>query len=102
MKKMVLCLACFLLMVTLAPCLHAQQQPAPVVQADLEAQIFAPACPAAALNTANPVPGAPSDLFLPAPRLDACTLAICLSICDCVPPKQPHCLNVNTCRCVCR
>jgi hypothetical protein len=101
MKKMILCLACFLLMVTLAPSLDAQQQPA--VQADLEAQIFAPVSPAATVNPADPVPGAPSDLFLPAPQLKSCTLAICLTICgDCIKPKRPVCLNVNTCHCVCR
>jgi hypothetical protein len=90
-------------MVTLAPCLHAQQQPAPMDQADLAAQIFAPASPAATLSAADPAPAAPSDLFPPAPRLDGCTLAICLTFCgDCVSPKRPTCLNVNTCHCVCR
>lgn len=102
MKKMILCLACFLLMVTLAPCLHAQQQPAPLGQAELAAQIFAPVSPAETLSPAAPVPAAPSDLFLPAPQLKGCTLSICLSICDCVSPQHPTCLNVNTCRCVCR
>ena len=103
MKKMILCLTCFLLMVTLAPCLHAQQTPAPIAQADLAAQICAPVSPAATLSLADSVPAAPLDLFLPAPRLASCTLAACLGACpDCVSPKKPTCLNLNTCLCACR
>jgi hypothetical protein len=102
MKKSILCLACFLLMVALAPCLHAQQQPASVNPADLAAQIFAPVSPAETLSPADPVPAAPPDLFMPAPELKGCTLSICLSICECTPPQRATCLNVNTCHCVCR
>jgi hypothetical protein len=100
MKKMIPCLAFFLLLVTLAPCLHAAQ-PAPATQADLAAQIFAPAGTAATASPADPAEKAPSDLFMPAPRL-ACTTLVCIQGCnDCPAGHHGICLDRNTCTCGC-
>lgn len=102
MKKMIPYLAFFLLLVTLAPSLHAAQ-PAPAAQADLAAQIFAPAGAAATASPADPAKAAPSDLFLPAPRLTSCTVTVCIRECnDCPFGHTSYCVSTATCTCGCR
>ena len=59
MKKLPIVLACTLLILTLAPSLHAAQPPAPAAQADLAAQIFAPAGSPATASPADPVKAGP-------------------------------------------
>ncbi len=99
MKKMIPCLAFFLFLVTLAPCLHAAQ-PAPATQADLAAQIFAPAGTAATASSADAAK-APSDLFMPAPRL-ACTVTVCIQECnDCPAGHHGICTDRTNCICGC-
>ena len=103
MKKLLLCLGCFLLIATLAPCLHAAQLPAPAAQVDLAAQIFAPVSSTAAASTADLAKAAPSDLFLPAPKLASCTYSQCLSDCtDCPWGHVNYCISTVTCTCGCR
>ncbi len=99
MKKMIPCLAFFLLLVTLAPCLHAAQ-PAPAAQADLAAQIFAPVSSPA---TASPAKAAPSDLFPPTLKVAGCTVTQCINECsDCPWGTYGYCISAATCRCGCR
>lgn len=101
MKKLTICLACLLFFVTLAPSLHAAQ-PAPAAQADLAAQIFAPASSAATASPADPAK-APSDLLLPAPKLASCTYKECISECnDCPWGHINYCISTVTCECGCR
>ncbi len=103
MKRLTLCFACLLMILTLAPSLHAAQ-PAPASQADLAAQIFAPATPAAA-SPADPAKAASADLFLPAPQpvLACTTYAQCVSGCsDCVWGTHSYCISMATCRCGCK
>jgi hypothetical protein len=101
MKRLTLCFACLLMILTLAPSLHAAQ-PAPATQADLAAQIFAPASCATA-SPADPAKAAPADLLLPAPRLASCTYAVCISECnDCPYPKHGYCISTASCTCGCR
>lgn len=103
MKKLLLCLGCFLLIAALAPCLHAEQLPAPAAQADPAAQIFAPASSTAAASPADLAKTAPSDLFLPAPKLASCTYSQCLAECnDCPWGHINYCISTATCTCGCR
>ena len=102
MKKMIPCLAFFLLFVILAPCLHAAQ-PAPATQADLAAQIFAPAGSPATASPADPAKAAPADLFVPKPKLASCTYQFCISECnDCPWGHTNYCISTVTCECGCR
>ena len=102
MKRMIPCLACFLLLVTLAPALHAAQ-PAPAAQADLAAQIFAPASSPAAVTSMEPAKAAPSVLFPPAPKLASCTYKECISECnDCPWGHTNYCISLADCFCGCR
>ena len=102
MKKMIPCLAFFLLLVTLAPCLHAAQ-PAPATQADLAAQIFAPAGTTATASPADPAKAAAPDLFVPEPRLTSCTVTVCIRGCsDCPFGHTSYCVSTATCECGCR
>jgi hypothetical protein len=102
MKKMIPCLAFFLLLVTLAPCLHAAQ-PAPANQADLLAQILAPASSPAVAAPTDPAKAAPSDLFLPKPKTASCTYSVCISECnDCPFGHTSYCVSLTDCFCGCR
>ncbi|HEY2291479.1 MAG TPA: hypothetical protein VGM86_12330 [Thermoanaerobaculia bacterium] len=102
MKKMIPCLAFFLFLVTLAPCLHAAQ-PAPATQADLLAQILAPAGTTATASPADPGKTAPSDLFLPKPKMASCTYVECISECnDCPWGHTNYCISLEDCFCGCR
>lgn len=103
MKKLTLCLACFLMVLTLTPSLHAAQS-APMSQADLAAQIFAPAS-SAAESPADPAKADSADLFLPAPQqvLACTTYAQCVSGCsDCTFGTHSYCISMVTCRCGCK
>jgi hypothetical protein len=103
MKKLILCLGCFLLIAALAPCLHAEQLPAPTAQADLTTQIFAPASSTAAVSPADPAKAAPADLFPPAPKLASCTYKECISGCDDCPwGHVNYCISTVSCICGCR
>jgi hypothetical protein len=100
MKKAILCLGCFLLILTLAPRLHAETLAAPTVQmtqVDLAAAIFAPAASPAQPNTAK-LP----DLSVPAPRLTTCTVKECISYCnDCPWGHTNYCADRVACICGC-
>jgi hypothetical protein len=101
MKKLPIILACTLLMFVLVPSLHASP-PAPAAQVDL-AQIFAPASSTATAGPADPTKMAPSDLFLPAPKLASCTVKVCLEGCnDCPFGHTNYCISTVTCICGCR
>jgi hypothetical protein len=103
MKKLPIVLACTLLMLVLVPSLHAAP-PAPVSQAELAAQIFAPAGAPATATPADPVKAGTSGL-LPAPRLltNNCTYVECISECDDCPwGHTNYCLSLVTCECGCR
>jgi hypothetical protein len=101
MKKAILCLGCFLLILTLAPCLHAETLPAPQMtqmpQVDLAAAIFAPAASPAQPGTVK-LPA----LSVPAPRLATCTIAECISFCnDCPWGHTNYCADRVACICGC-
>jgi hypothetical protein len=103
MKGLMICFACFLMILALTPSLHAAQ-PAPAVQADLAAQIFAPATSAAA-SPADPAQATSADLFLPVPQkvLACTTYAQCVSGCsDCPWGTHSYCISMTTCRCGCK
>jgi hypothetical protein len=101
MKKLMVCLACCVLFMALASRLHAAQ-PAPAAQADLAAQIFAPADSPAVAAPADPAKAAPSDLFMPEPRLTSCTVTVCIRNCnDCPVGHHGICLSTATCTCGC-
>jgi hypothetical protein len=103
MKKLMICLACFVLCAVLAPSLHAAQL-TPPSQADLAAQIFAPA--SSPVTTASPAdPLKPGTAGLPpALRLvNNCTYVECISECnDCPWGHTNYCLSLITCECGCR
>ena len=100
MKKVILCLGCFLSILTLAPRLHAATLPAPaaqVPQVDLAAAIFAPAASAAQPGTVK-LPA----LSVPAPRLTTCTIKECISYCnDCPWGHTNYCADRVACICGC-
>jgi hypothetical protein len=102
MRKRMICLACcFVLCAVLAPALHAAQLTTPS-QADLAAQIFAPA--ASPTTAADPATAGDAGL-LPAPRLltNNCTYQECISECnDCPWGHTNYCLSLVTCECGCR
>jgi hypothetical protein len=98
MKKATLCLGCFLLVLTLAPSLHAETPPAPMAPVDLAAAIFAPAASPAQPGTVK-LP----DLSIPAPRLTTCTVTECISYCnDCPWGHTNYCADRVACICGCR
>lgn len=100
MKKLPIVFACALLMLVLVPSLHAAQ-PAPAAQVDL-AQIFAPASSTATASPADPTRMAPSDLFLPEPKLASCTVTVCIRECnDCPAGHHGICRSTATCTCGC-
>jgi hypothetical protein len=100
MKKAILCLGSFLLILTLAPRLHADTLPAPtapVTQVDLAAAIFAPAA-----SPAQPSAVKLPDLSVPAPRLTTCTVKECISYCnDCPWGHTNYCADRVACICGC-
>lgn len=100
MKKMILCLGGFLLVLSLAPRLHAETLPAPAAQAvqvDLAAAIFAPAASAAQPGTVK-LP----DLSVPAPKPTSCTVKECISYCnDCPWGHTNYCADRVACICGC-
>jgi hypothetical protein len=107
MKKMIFGLGCFLLVLSLAPCLHAETAPTFVAQADLAAPIFAPADGAATASPAEPVAAAPLDLFFsslqPTLKVIGCTGQQCIAQCsDCPWGYYGYCISTATCRCGCR
>jgi hypothetical protein len=100
MKKLMIGLAGFALCAVLSPSLHAAPL-TPPSQADLAAQIFAPA--GAPATAADPVKAATAGL-LPAPKLltNNCTYKECISNCnDCPWGHTNYCLSLITCECGC-
>jgi hypothetical protein len=102
MRKLMICLAGFVLCALLAPAVHAAQLATPS-QADLAAQIFAPVGSPATTSAADPVRAGSAGL-LPAPRLltNNCTYKECISNCnDCPWGHTNYCLSLITCECGC-
>jgi hypothetical protein len=102
MKKLAICLTCFLLFVILAPSLRALE-PVPAAQADLAAQIFAPSDSAATASPADSVEAVSSSLFPASSGLRNCTYAQCLAQCsDCPWGHLNYCISTARCTCGCR